>query len=139
MLGAFMTLSLVIKGNVETTRLHSFILGSMLAIIGTQLVTTGSYMKVYGILHNKIEKKGWTAKLLDYHSLEFGLVTGILLFIGGMALGSDVVFKWISSGYGSLSEVGKAVISMVLIAVGIQITLFALIISIFILDKKDNK
>lgn len=138
-LGAFMTLTLAMRGNVETTGLHSFILGSMLAIIGTQMVTTGSYMKIYGILHNKIEKKGLTAKLLDYHSLEFGLLTGILLFIGGMALGSDVVLKWISSGYGSLSEVGEAVISMVLIAVGIQITLFALIISIFILDKKDNK
>ncbi len=138
-LGAFMTLTLAMMGSVETTGLHSFILGSMLAIIGTQMVTTGSYMKIYGILHNKIEKKGLTAKLLDYHSLEFGLLIGILLFIGGMALGSDVVLKWISSGYGSLSEVGKAVISMVLIAVGIQITLFALIISIFILDKKDNK
>lgn len=138
-LGAFMTLTLAMRGNVETTGLHSFILGSMLAIIGTQMVTTGSYMKIYGILHNKIEKKGWTAKLLDYHSLEFGLLIGILLFIGGMALGSDVVLKWISSGYGSLSEVGKAVISMVLIAVGIQITLFTLIISIFILDNKDNK
>ncbi len=138
-LGAFMTLTLAMRGNVETTGLHSFILGSMLAIIGTQMVTTGSYMKIYGILHNKIEKKGLTAKLLDYHSLEFGLLIGILLFIGGLALGSDVVLKWISSGYGSLSEVGEAVISMVLIAVGIQITLFALIISIFILDKKDNK
>ncbi len=138
-LGAFMTLTLAMRGNVETTGLHSFILGSMLAIIGTQMVTTGSYMKIYGILNNKIEKKGLTAKLLDYHSLEFGLLTGILLFIGGMTLGSDVVLKWISSGYGSLSEVGEAVISMVLIAVGIQITLFALIISIFILDKKDNK
>lgn len=138
-LGAFMTLTLAMRGNVETTGLHSFILGSMLAIIGTQMVTTGSYMKIYGILHNKIDKKGLTAKLLDYNFLEFGLVIGILLFIGGMVLGSEVVFKWISSGYGSLSEVGKAVISMVLIAVGIQITLFALIISIFILDKKDNK
>ncbi|VVB88532.1 Glycosyltransferase AglJ [uncultured archaeon] len=139
MLGAFMTLTLAMRGNVETTGLHSFILGSMMAIIGTQMVATGSYMKVYGILHNKIEKKGLTAKLLDYNFLELGLIIGILLFIGGMVLGSEVVFKWISSGYGSLSEVGKAVISMVLIAVGIQITLFALIISIFILDKKDNK
>jgi glycosyltransferase involved in cell wall biosynthesis len=138
MLGAFMTLTLAIQGNVEITKLHSFILGSMLAIIGMQLVTTGGYMKVYGIMHNKIERKGFTAKLLDYHSLEAGLMIGIILFIGGMIVGSKVVFKWASSGYGSLSEVGNAVISMVLIAVGIQVTLFALIISIFILDKKDN-
>ncbi len=139
MLGAFMTFSLATRSNVETTRLHSFILGSIMAIIGTQMITTGSYMKIYGILHNKIERTGMTARLLDYHSLEAWLIAGILLFIVGMVWGSGVIFKWISSGYGSLSEVGNAVISMVLVAVGIQIILFALIISIFILDKKDNK
>jgi len=138
-LGAAMTLILAMRGNVETTRLHSFILGSMLAIIGTQMVATGSYMKIYGIIHKKIEKTGITAKLLDYHSLESGLLIGIVLFVGGMALGSSVIIKWISSGYGSLSEIGSAVISMVLTALGIQVILFTLIISIFVLDKKDNK
>ncbi len=137
-LGSFMTLTLAIQGKVEITRLHSFILGSMLAIIGMQLVTTGGYMKIYGILHNKIDRKGFTAKLLDYHSLESGLLIGIVLFMAGMVMGSKVVFKWMLSGYGSLSEVGNAVISMVLVAVGIQVTLFTLIISIFVLDKKDN-
>ncbi len=139
LLGAFMTLALAIRGNVETTSLHSFILGSMLAITGTQMIATGSYMKVYGILHNKIDKTGWTAKLLDYHSLEYGLVLGILLFFAGIALGSNILFKWVSSGYGSLLEVGNAVISMVLAALGIQIIFSALIISIFMLEKKDNK
>lgn len=138
-LGSFMVLSLAIRGNVETTRLHSFILGSMMAIIGTQMITTGGYMKVYGIVHNKIERIGLTAKLLDYHSLESGLLVGIILFVGGMVLGSSVIIKWISSGYGSLSEIGRAVVSMVLTALGIQVILFTLIISIFILDKKDIK
>jgi hypothetical protein len=138
-LGAFMTLTLAMRGNVETTSLHSFILGSMLAIIGTQIIATGIYMKVYGILHNKIEKTGMTAKLLDYHSLEYGLAIGILLFFAGMVLGSNILIKWISSGYGSLSEVGNAVISVVLAALGIQILFSTLIISIFMLEKKDNE
>jgi small neutral amino acid transporter SnatA (MarC family) len=129
----------VIRGNVETTSLHSFFLGSMLAVIGTQMIATGIYMKIYGILHNKIEKTGITAKLLDYHSLEYGLMIGIVLFFAGMVLGSNILFKWISSGYGSLSEVGNAVISVVLAALGIQIIFSALIISIFMLDKKDTK
>ena len=49
-----MTMTLRLRGNVEITGLHSFILGSMLAIIGTQMIATGSYMKVYGIIHNKV-------------------------------------------------------------------------------------
>lgn len=137
-LGAFMTLTLAMRGNVETSSLHSLILGSMLAIIGTQMTATGIYMKVYGIIHNKIEKTGLTAKLLDYHSLEYGLVAGILLFFAGMVSGSNVIIKWIMAGYGSLSEVGNAVISVVLAALGIQIIFSTLIISIFLLEKKDN-
>ncbi len=139
LLGAFMTLALAMRGNVETTSLHSFILGSMFAIIGTQMIATGSYMKVYGIIHNKIEKTGVTAKILDYHSLESGLVIGMLLFLAGIVLGSNIIFKWVSSGYGSLSEVGNAVISVVLAALGIQVIFSTLIISVFMLEKKDNK
>lgn len=137
-LGAFMALTLAIRGNVETTSLHSFILGSMLAIIGTQMIATGSVMKVYGIVHNKIDKSGITGKLLDYHSLESGLMVGIILFFAGMVLGSKILLKWVSSGFGSLSEVGNAVASVVLAAVGMQIIFSALIISIFILEKKEN-
>ncbi len=137
-LGIFMTLTLAVRGNVETTSLHSFILGSMLAIIGTQMIATGSNMKVYGIIHNKIDKTGITAKIMDYHSLEFGLIFGFLLFLGGMVLGSKILFTWISTGYGSLSEIETAVISMVLAALGIQIIFSTLMISIFMLEKKDN-
>ncbi|VVB85291.1 Glycosyltransferase AglJ [uncultured archaeon] len=138
MLGIFMTFALAIKGNVETTSLHSLVLGSMLAIIGTQMIATGIYMKVHGIIHNRIDKSRITARIMDYHSLELGLLSGILLFFGGMFLGSHVFLKWISAGYGSLSEVGNAVISMVLAALGVQIIFSALIISVFMLDQKEN-
>jgi glycosyltransferase involved in cell wall biosynthesis len=137
-LGIFMTITLTLRGNVETTSLHSFILGSMFAIIGTQMIGTGSVMKVYGIIHNKIDKTGLTAKMMDYHSLEAGLVAGVILFFAGMVLGTKILLIWISSGYGSLSEVENAVISVVLAAIGIQIIFSELIISIFMLEKKEN-
>jgi len=135
--GIFMTLTLSIRGNVQTTSLHSFILGSMLLLIGAQMIATGGYMKVYGIVHNRIDKTGLTSKILDYHSLELGLVFGFVLFFAGLVLGSRVILKWIGSGYGSLSEVGTAVTSMTMAALGIQIIFSALIISIFLLEEKD--
>lgn len=138
LLGIFLTLTLSLRGEVETTSLHSFILGSMLLIIGAQMIATGSYMKVYGIIHNRIDKTGITSKLLDYHSLEFGLLFGFFLFFAGLVGGSGVILQWISSGYGSLSEVGTAVSSMTMAALGIQIIFSTLIISIFILEIKDK-
>ena len=138
-LGVFMTAALSMRGNVETTSLHSFILGSMMAIIGIQMIATGGYLKIYGIIHNKIDRTGITAQLLDYHSLEMGLLLGLILVAGGIISGAGVIYTWVSSGYGSLSEVGNAVIAMVLAAIGIQIIFSTLIISIFLLDSKDNK
>ena len=137
LLGIFLTVILSIRGDVETTSLHSFILGSMLLIIGAQMIATGVYMKVYGIVHNRIDKTGITSKLLDYHSLEFGLLFGIFLFFAGLVWGSGVFLKWINSGYGSLSEVGTAVASMTMAALGIQVIFSTLIISIFLLEEKE--
>ena len=136
-LGIFMTVTLSFRGDVETTSLHSFILGSMLLIIGAQMIATGVYMKVYGIVHNRIDKTGITAKLLDYHSLELGLFFGIFLFFAGLVRGSGVIIQWFNSGYGSLSEVGTAVTSMTMAALGIQVIFLALIISIFLLEEKE--
>ena len=78
-----------------------------------------------------------TAKILDYHSLEFGLLFGIFLFFAGLVWGSGVILKWINSGYGSLSEVGTAVASMTMAALGIQVIFSTLIISIFLLEEKE--
>lgn len=138
LMGIFLIFALLMRGNVETTGLNSFILGSMLVIIGTQMIATGSYMKIYGMIHNKIDKTGITAKLLDYHSLEVGLLLGIVLLAGGIFTGAEIINKWISSGFWELSEVGNAVIAMVLAAIGTQIIFSTLIVSIFILDSKEN-
>lgn len=137
LLGIFLIVTLSIRGDVETTGLHSYILGSMLLIIGAQMIATGGYMKVYGIVHNRIDKTGVTSRLMDYHSLELGLIFGVFLFFAGLIWGSGVILKWINSGYGSLSEVGTAVSSMTMAALGIQIIFSTLIISIFLLEEKD--
>jgi glycosyltransferase involved in cell wall biosynthesis len=134
--GAVMTAGLAATSSLEIIRIHSFILGSVIIIVGLQIIATGGYMNVYGIVQGKIDKKGLTAKVMDYHSLEVGLVIGIILLVSGMLLGASVVYKWISSGFGSLSEIKSAIISMILVAVGIQMALFALIVSVFILNKK---
>lgn len=136
-LGIFMTVILSIRGNLLARSIHSFILGAMLLLIGMQMIATGGYMKVYGIVHNRIDKSGLTAKFLDYHSLEFGLISGIVIFFVGLIIGARVLLKWIESGYGSLSEVGTAVTSMTLAALGVQIIFSTLIISIFLLEEKD--
>ncbi|MCQ1536906.1 glycosyltransferase family 2 protein [Methanosarcina sp. KYL-1] len=134
-LGFLITTTLLLTGNAVVNRLHSFILGSMLLIIGGQILATGGYMKTYGLIHGIYKNNnGSSKKWLSYHSLEKELLGGSLILGSGLILGLKVAYNWIISGYGSLEEVESAVISMVLAAVGFQLIFSAIFVSVMLLD-----
>jgi hypothetical protein len=134
LLGFLITASLLLSEKAADNRLHSFILGSMLLIIGGQILATGVYMKTYGLLHGIYRDDIISKKLLNYHSLEKELLGGSIILALGFILGLKVVYTWISTGYGSLTEIGSAVISMVLAAVGLQLIFSAIFVSVMLLD-----
>jgi len=133
-LGLLITVSLLLTESAAYNRLHSFILGSMLLIIGGQILATGGYMKTYGMIHGMYRDDRTGKKLLSYHSLEKELLGGSLILGSGLVLGLKVTYTWISSGYGSLEEVESAVISMVLAAVGLQLIFSAIFVSVMLLE-----
>ncbi|MDW7733163.1 MAG: glycosyltransferase [Methanolobus sp.] len=134
-IGLLMTTSLLIQGSVVYLGLHSFILGSMLLIIGAQILSTGSYVKTYGLIHGLYERTDIKDnKILTYHSLEKELLAGSFILMMGLSLGLYIVYKWIAAGYGSISEIEYAVISMVFIAVGLQVIFGAIFMSVMFLD-----
>ena len=139
LLGVFMTVTMIMRGDIVTRGLHSFIIGSLLAIIGIQMLSVGSYIQIYGIMHNKIDRNRITTLLLDYHSLEVGLIVGLILLSIGLILGVNIAYDWVSSNFGSLYQLRDAVIFMALISIGLQIIFSTLIISIFLLDNKNGK
>jgi glycosyltransferase involved in cell wall biosynthesis len=133
-LGFLITTSLLLTESAAYNRLHSFILGSMLLIVGGQTFATGAYMKTYGIIHGMYRDSTTGKKLLSYHSLEKELLGGSLILAFSLILGIKVAYTWISSGYGSLKEVESAVISMVLAAIGLQLIFSAVFISVMLLE-----
>lgn len=133
-LGVLITGSLLLKGDATDSRLHSFILGCMLLILGGQTLSTGGYLKTYGLIRGMYPNKGNTAKWLNYHSLEKELFAGSIILIAGLLLGLKVVYTWVISGYGSLSEVRNAVISMVFAFIGLQMIFSAIVLSVMLLE-----
>ena len=134
LLGFLITASLLLTNNAAYNRLHSFILGSMLLIIGGQILATGGYMKTYGIIHGMYRDDEKGRKLLSYHSLEKELVGGSLILGSGFIIGLKVAYTWASTGYGTLEEVESAVISMVLAAIGLQLIFAAIFVSVMLLE-----
>ena len=127
-----------IQGDIESSHLHTFILGAILMIGGVQVVLSGFLMKTYSVIHGFENKKGIIELLMKYHSLEIFLILGFFLAAAGILIGLNIFLQWVSTNFGFLSEISTAIISLVLIVTGIQIFLFAVFQSMMLLNENNN-
>jgi glycosyltransferase involved in cell wall biosynthesis len=111
------------------THEHSIILGGFLLVAGVQAFLTGAMIDVYSVIHGYGERSRITDIILRYHNLERFLVLGGLVILLGIVLGFSIITEWIQSGYGSLSEIANAILSLAGISVGVQIIFFAIFVS----------
>jgi len=124
-----------IKGDIESSHLHTFILGAILVIGGVQVVLSGFLMKTYSVIHGYEKKQGFIELLMKYHSLEILLVLGFLSIFTGILFGFNIFLHWVLTDFGFLSEISTAIFSLVLIVCGIQIFLFAVFQSMMLLNE----
>ena len=126
-----------INGDIESSHLHTFILGAILVIGGIQVVLSGFLMKTYSVIHGYEKKQGFIEFLMKYHSLEIFLVVGFLSIFAGILLGFNIFLHWVLTDFGFLSEISTAIFSLVLIVSGIQIFLFAVFQSMMLLNENN--
>ena len=95
-LGVLLMTLFYLSGNIETSHLHSFILGSILLIGGVQVIIMSINTEVYSIIHGYQKENRLIATFLNYHSLERYLVLGGGLIFAGILLGISVFLNWIT-------------------------------------------
>jgi uncharacterized protein YacL len=127
-----------LEGDIESSHLHTFILGAILMIGGVQVVLSAFLMKTYSVIHGYENKKGIIKLLMKYHSLEVFLILGFLLTSAGILIGLNIFLRWVSTNYGFLSEISTAIVSLVLVVTGIQIFLFAVFQSMMLLNENND-
>ena len=66
-----------LQGNVESSHLHTFILGAILVMGGIQVILTGFLMKTYSVIHGYENKAGYYRDSDEIPNLEKFLVLGI--------------------------------------------------------------
>src|SRR5436305_3456730 len=101
-------------------QLHSMIGGSLLMIVGTQIVSLGLCAHAYG-MYFMGDRDPWFEGMRARVRLEHGLMLGGSVFVGGMAVAAVIVIHWAQRGFGSLSEGRLAVLAAALMIVGLQI------------------
>src|ERR1700722_5428650 len=108
---------------------HAIIGGSLLMIVGTQVVALGLCAHAYGTYFMG-EQDPWFDRMRARFRLEHGLLLGGAFMLAGLVLGGVILATWISHGFGSLADERLAVISASVLIVGIQIFFSAFLLSI---------
>jgi len=118
--------------------MHSLILGSLLLIIGYQILLAWIQFGAFGEVHGITKTSPAIKKIMNYHSLGRELGIGLLLLIGGVAVGLKVLYSWSAVGFGALSQIQQVVIAMILAILGIQTIFSSMFLSLLLLNK-DNE
>ncbi|OPY50554.1 MAG: Glycosyltransferase AglJ [Methanosaeta sp. PtaU1.Bin112] len=114
-------------------RMHSLILGGLLAIIGYQMLLAGIYFEAFGATYG-LSRSGRIKKMISYHSLEKELLIGLVLLAAGGLLGMKVLMSWGVAGFGALDAASSAMMAMIFSILGIQTIFSGMSISLLLLN-----
>ena len=114
---------------------HALIGGTLLMIVGTQVLALGLCAHAYGTYFMG-EKDPWFDRMRARFRLEHGLLLGGAFLLVGVVMGALILATWISHGFGSLADEHLAVIAATLMIVGIQIFFSAFLLSILGLRRR---
>jgi hypothetical protein len=138
LLGALITLAVFAHLSLfgRSFFIHTLVAGSMLIIVGTQLVGLGLVGRAYGVYHMG-ERDRWLEGLQGRVRLEHGLLLGGAVALAGLIIEGVIVGQWLSRGFGSLSEERLAVVAATALITGMQIIFTSFLLSILGLRRRD--
>jgi len=122
--GGFVILCALLPGPLTIGRwfldVHYMVLGSMMTILGYQIVTLGVYARVFIFTQHFEFKDDFLEKAFRHFNLERGIVLGLAISLAGLVILGYILVKWIMSGYGALHEFRTALFGMTLVIIGVQ-------------------
>jgi glycosyltransferase involved in cell wall biosynthesis len=109
--------------------IHALIAGSLLTIVGVQVVALGVCARAYGIYFMD-ERDGWFERMRARYRLEHGLLLGGALIFVGAVIVVRIAVSWIAHGFGALAQDNLAVVAGTFLIVGIQVFFSSFLLSI---------
>ena len=114
---------------------HALIGGSLLLIVGLQVITLGLCALAYAT-YLMGEHDPWFDRMSRRYRLEHGLMLGGAIALAGLAMIVAIVLEWIERGLGSLADERLAIVAATLLVLGIQIVFTSFLLSILGLRRR---
>ncbi|MEW6095584.1 MAG: glycosyltransferase family 2 protein [bacterium] len=116
---------------------HYMVLGSLLAILGFQIINLGLYAKSYSLTEHFEESDRFIEWFFGYFNLERGLIVGTLVTLFGLGINIYILVRWILSNFGPLSEVQTGLVALTFMVIGIQIIFSSFFLSILGIKRRN--
>jgi len=113
----------------RTWSIHTELAGSLLVIIGVQIVCLGLCAHAYGMYYLG-DQDPWFDRMRARFRLEHGLALGGVVITVGVALAILIIVQWASRGFGALAEERLAIVAATLIIIGLQTVFSSFLLSI---------
>jgi glycosyltransferase involved in cell wall biosynthesis len=130
-LGGAISLMVLANVNVLGRRwdLHALIGGSLLLIVGAQIVTLGLCAHAYATYFMG-DRDPWFDRMRARLRLEHGLMLGGAIALDRLAIVIAIALQWIAHGFGSLSQERTATFAATLLVLGLQVIFSSFLLSI---------
>jgi glycosyltransferase involved in cell wall biosynthesis len=120
--------------------IHFMVLGSLLAVLGMQMLSFGISARAYAFNERLIRKDRLVQSFLSRYSLERGLSLGVLVGSLGLALLLNILIQWLSgdANFGALIHLHEAIAASTLTIIGAQIVISSFFISLLSLHRQHH-
>lgn len=110
---------------------HTFALGSLAALAGSQVAMLGFAVKLYALNYKFTIPDLFTRLFSRKHTAKFILAFSIALIVAGIVLGVALVHSWLASGHGAFTRTKEAILVSFLIVFGLQLAFSSSFLSLF--------
>ncbi len=117
---------------------HFMILGSLLTLLGFQIINLAFYAKTYAVTTHMEDNDPLVNFYQRYLSLEKGILVGLTIFLIGLVGNLHLLWLYLSNGIGlPQPKLSEAILAMTLMVVGTQTTFSAFFLSLLTLPHHD--
>jgi glycosyltransferase involved in cell wall biosynthesis len=114
---------------------HFMILGSLMAILGLQIVSLGIYAKAFAYKERIGKRDSFIESFYKWFKLEKGIYWGLSIFVIGFAIMLYLLFKFFGGNF--VVELRLAILGMTLIVIGVQLVFSSFLLSIMSIPNPD--